>query len=159
VRTAPRRALVARPDGITILQVPATDPLVQPVRDLCYETLHRPFGVTRNDAWNEADPASTHIVALDGERLAGYVRLIVEGGAGHVRQVSVAPAYRERGIASDLVACAVGRARELDLPLAFLNARERAVGMYERIGFRVTQGPFRMGRTFLPHVRMELPLR
>ena len=159
MRTGLRRALVARPDGITILQVPATDSLVQPVRDLCYETLHRPFGVTRNDAWNEADPASTHIVAMDGERLAGYVRLIVEGGAGHVRQVSVVPAYRERGIASDLVVCAVGRARDLGLPLAFLNARERAVGMYERIGFSVTQGPFRMGRTFLPHVRMELPLR
>jgi ribosomal protein S18 acetylase RimI-like enzyme len=159
VGTDPRRSLLARPDGIVLLQVPATDPVLRQVRDLCYETLHRPFGVTRNDAWNEADPASTHIVALDDDRLAGYVRLIVEGGAGHVRQVSVVPAYRARGIASDLVVCAVARARELGLPLVFLNARERAVGVYERVGFRVTEGPFRMGRTYLPHVRMEMPLR
>lgn len=159
METDSRRTLLARPDGIRLVQVPATDPILQQVRDLCYETLHRPFGVTRNDAWNEADPASTHIVAVDGDQLTGYVRLIVEGGAGHVRQVSVVPGYRARGVASDLVACAVGRARELGLPLAFLNARERAVGLYERVGFRVTEGPFRMGRTYLPHVRMEMPLR
>jgi ribosomal protein S18 acetylase RimI-like enzyme len=159
VGSASRRTLVARSDGIVIAQVAATDPVLRQVRDLCYETLHRPFGVTRNDAWNESDPASTHIVALDGDRLAGYVRLIVEGGAGHARQVSVVPEYRARGIASDLVVCAVARARELGLPLAFLNARERAVGLYERVGFRITNGPFRMGRTYLPHVRMEMPLR
>ena len=153
------RAPFVRPDGIEIREVPATDPVLLHVRDLCYETLHRPFGVTRNDVWNEADPCSTHFVALDGRALAGYVRLIEEGGGGHVRQVSVAPAYRGRGIASQLVAVAVDRARAKALPFAFLNARARAVGLYERLGFRVTEGPFRMGRTFLPHVRMELPLR
>jgi ribosomal protein S18 acetylase RimI-like enzyme len=151
--------MLARPDGIVVAHVHSGHPVLLHVRDLCYETLHRPFGVTRNDSWNEADPASSHIVALDGQQLAGYVRLIVESGGGHVRQVSVAPAYRERGIASDLVACAVVRARELGLPFTFLNARERAVGIYERAGFRVTEGPFRMGRTYLPHVRMEMPLR
>jgi ribosomal protein S18 acetylase RimI-like enzyme len=154
-----RRTLLARSDGIVMTQIAATDPVLRQVRDLCYETLHRPFGVTRNDAWNESDPASTHIVALDGDRLAGYVRLIVEGGAGHVRQVSVVPEYRARGIASDLVVCAGARARERGRPLAFLYARERAVGLYERVGFRITNGPFRMGRTYLPHVRMEMPLR
>ncbi len=159
MRSEPVRTLLARPDGVTFLQVSGSDQVLLGVRGLCYETLHRPFGVTRNDAWNEADPASTHIVAMEGDLLAGYVRLIVEDGAGHVRQVVVAPSHRGRGIASDLVVCAVGRARELALPLAFLNARALAVGMYERIGFRVTEGPFRMGRTFLPHVRMELPLR
>jgi ribosomal protein S18 acetylase RimI-like enzyme len=144
---------------VRIEAVPAGDPRLLLVRDLCYHTLHRPFGVTRNDGWNEADPASTHLLAMDGDTLAGYVRLIVEDGGGHVRQVVVAPAYRSRGIASDLVRAAVTRARELGLPFAFLNARERAVGIYQRIGFAVTEGPFRMGRTYLPHVRMELPLR
>jgi ribosomal protein S18 acetylase RimI-like enzyme len=159
VHPEPARTLLARPDGIVLVQLPGDDPRLLQVRALCYETLHRPFGVTRNDHWNEADPASTHIVALHGDLLAGYVRLIVESGSGHVRQVVVAPAFRDRGIATDLVACAVGRARELGLPLAFLNARVRAVALYERQGFQVTQGPFRMGRTYLPHVRMELPLR
>jgi ribosomal protein S18 acetylase RimI-like enzyme len=149
----------ARSDGIVLKEVDGTDPVLLHVRDLCYETLHLPFGVTRNDAWNETDPRSTHIVAMDGDALAGYVRLILEDGGGHVRQVTVARAYRGRGIASDLVTRAVAIARDMGLSFAFLNARARAVGLYARIGFRVTEGPFRMGRTYLPHVRMEMPLR
>lgn len=155
--TSPRDVL-RREDGITIRIVDGTDPVLGHVADLCYETLHRPFGVSRNDAWNETDPASTHLVALDGDRLVGYVRLIAEGGGGHVRQVIVARDYRRRGIAACLVTCALGRARELGLPFAFLNARANAVRLYERLGFRVVGGAFRMGRTYLKHVRMEAAL-
>lgn len=144
---------------IVVVEVRWDDSVLMDVRDLCYETLHRPFGVSRNDAWNESDPHSTHFVALDGDRLAGYVRLIVAGDAGQIRQVTVDPAYRNRGVASALVASALSRARELNLCTAFLHARVRAIGMYERLGFRITEGPFRMGRTFLAHVRMEVPLR
>jgi ribosomal protein S18 acetylase RimI-like enzyme len=149
--------ILRMPDGVVVRVVDGRDPIMRAVADLCYETLHRPFGVERNDAWNETDPRSTHFAAMDGDRLVGYVRLIADGGA-HVRQVAVVPSHRFRGIASALVAAAVARARELGLPVAFLNARSNAVGMYERLGFRVTAGPFRMGRTYLEHVRMELPL-
>jgi ribosomal protein S18 acetylase RimI-like enzyme len=145
-------------DGVVVRVVDGSDPILGDVADLCYDTLHRPFGVPRQDSWDETDPASTHIVALDGERLVGYVRLIVEGGGGHLRQATVAHAYRRRGIAAALVSCALARARELGLPFAFLNARANAVGVYERLGFRVVGGPFRMGRTYLRHVRMELAL-
>jgi len=152
------RDVLRREDGITVRIVDGTDPVLRGVADLCYETLHRPFGVSRNDVWNETDPASTHLVALDGDCLVGYVRLIVEGGGGHVRQVVVDPRYRRRGIAAALVTCALGRARELGLPFAFLNARSNAVSLYERLGFRVVGGAFRMGRTYLKHVRMEAVL-
>jgi ribosomal protein S18 acetylase RimI-like enzyme len=152
------REVARRDDGIVVAVVDGADPVLGGVADLCYETLHRPFGVERNDAWNETDPASTHLVALDGDRLVGYVRLIAEGGGGHVRQVAVAHAYRRRGIAATLVTCVLARARDLRLPFAFLNARENAVSVYERLGFRVVEGPFRMGRTYLKHVRMERAL-
>lgn len=153
------RVVRARPDAIDIVTVPGDHPIMSQVRDLCYEALHRPFGVPRDDRWNEMDPASTHLAAVEGDRLVGYVRLIDERGTGHVRQVVVAPSHRGRGIASDLVSCAVETAVARGLPRAYLNARERAVGVYARQGFRVVTGPFRMGRTYLKHVRMELPLR
>lgn len=152
------RELRRRSDGIVIRIVPGSDPVMRQVADICYDVLHRPFGVARNDAWNETDPRSTHVVALEGERLVGYVRLIVEGGGGHVRQVVVAPSHRRQGIARDLVSAALACAVELHLPFAFLNARSSAVGLYESLGFRVTDGPFRMGRTYLAHVRMERDL-
>jgi ribosomal protein S18 acetylase RimI-like enzyme len=154
-----RHEVLRRADGVVICVVPGSDPVLRQVADLCYETLHRPFGCARNDAWNEMDPASTHFVALEEEQLVGYVRLIAEHGGGHVRQVTVAPSHRRRGIANDLVSAALDRARELRLPFAFLNARANAVGLYRRLGFSVTSGPSRMGRTYLAHVRMEMPLR
>lgn len=152
------REVHRRYDGVTIRIVDGSDPVMRHVAGLCYETLHRPFGVERNDSWNETDPASTHFLAFDGEALAGYVRLIAEEGGGHVRQVAVAPSYRRRGIAHDLVSAALAHAEELRIPFAFLNARSNAVAIYERLGFRVTDGPFRMGRTYLTHVRMERAL-
>lgn len=146
------------PDGVTLAVVPGDAPVMREVADLCYETLHRPFGVVRCDAWNELDPASAHLAALDGDVLAGYARFIVEGAWGHVRQVVVAPGYRRRGIATALVRAAVGLGAERGLAGVYLNARPAAVRLYERCGFRVTGGTFRMGRTWLPHVRMERPL-
>lgn len=159
LETMRHREVLRRGDGVVIRTVPGSDPVLRQVADLCYETLHRPFGVVRNDAWNEMDPASTHFVALDGYRLVGYVRLICEHGGGHVRQVAVAPSHRRKGIAQDLVTAAIARAAESHLPFAFLNARSGAVGLYERLGFRITSDPYRMGRTYLPHVRMERDLK
>lgn len=151
--------VILREDGILLRLVPGDDPLMRAVADLCYETLHRPFGVTRCDAWNETDPYSTHIVALDGPRLAGYARLLREGSAVHIRQVAIAPRYRRRGLASALVRELLEIARREGFPVAYLHARLPAVPLYERLGFRVTGQPFRMGRTWVPHVRMELRLR
>jgi ribosomal protein S18 acetylase RimI-like enzyme len=144
-------------DGIELRFIAGDDPLMREVLDLCYETLHRPFDVSRNDDWGNGDPDSSHLVAIDGGLVVGYGRLLAEGDWGHVRQLAVYPEYRERGIGTAIVARLVALAREKHLPRVYLNARLNAVGLYERAGFRVVSPePFPMPRTFLPHVRMEL---
>lgn len=147
------------PDGTVLRAIPGDDPAMRQVAELCYETLHRPFGVSRNDAWDEGDPASTHIAAMRGDRVVGYARVIVEGRWAHVRQVLVVPDRRGAGIATALVEAAIAEARRLVPDGVYLHARRRAVRMYQRLGFRVTSEAFRMPRTWLPHVRMELPFR
>jgi len=144
-------------DGVELRYVTWTDPLMRDVADLCYETLHRPFDVSRNDDWGNDDPGSTHLVALVDGRLVGYARLLVEGDWGHIRQVAVYPEHRGRGIGSRLVAELVELAGRKGLPHVYLNARLTAVGLYQRQGFTVVSpAPFPMPRTYLPHVRMEL---
>jgi ribosomal protein S18 acetylase RimI-like enzyme len=149
----------ALPEGIELRYVAGDDPLMREVAELCYETLHRPFGVVRNDDWGNADPGSWHLVAIGDGLVVGYGRLLTEGDWGHLRQIAVYPEYRGRGIGTALVAMLLDLAREQGLERVYLNARLTAVGLYERAGFRVVSAePFPMPRTFLPHVRMEREL-
>ncbi len=147
------------PGSVELRYVAGDDPLMADVATLCYETLHRAFGVSRNDDWNNHDPASSHLVALELGRVVGYARLLVEGDRGHIRQVAVFEECRHRGIGTALVAETVERARRFGLPRVYLNARLPAVPLYEGLGFARVGGEFEMPRTYLPHVRMEMELR
>lgn len=147
------------PDGVELRYVSGTDALMSEVSALCYEALHRPFGVERCDDWDHEDSASSHLIALAGDALVGYGRLIVEGRWGHIRQLSVDEHWRGRGIGTALVCELVRLAREMRLKGVYLNARLAAVRMYVRLGFRAVGGEFPMPRTYLPHTRMEMPLR
>ncbi len=144
---------------VELRYVPGDDPLMVQVLDLCYETLHRPFDVSRNDDWGNEDPGSSHLVALADGKVVGYGRLLVEGDWGHIRQVAVYDEWRGMGIGSWIVHALVELASDKGLPHIYLNARLTAVSLYERRGFIVVSPvPFPMPRTFLPHVRMEMEL-
>ena len=146
--------------AVRLQRIAGNDPLISQVNDLCYATLHEPFGVTRSDDWGHMDPGSTHLVAMDGEAVVGYARLIEQDGWGQIRQVAVYPAYRRRGIAGALMSELVEEARRAGIVRLFLNSRLPAVGLYEKVGFRVVSDkPFPSPRTYLPHVRMEMDLR
>lgn len=147
-------------DLVELRYVAADDPLMLQVADLCYETLHRPFDVSRNDDWGNDDPDSSHLVALVDARVVGYGRLLTEGDWGHIRQVAVYQEWRGMGIGSWIVHALLELARSKGLPHVFLNARLTAVNLYELRGFAVVSPePFPMPRTYLPHVRMEIELR
>lgn len=132
-------------------------PLFEVANDLRFHVLHEPFGVTRDDQWNDEDPLSHHVVALADGDLIGYARLIEQdGGLGQVRQVCVAPAWERRRVGTALIQRALELAADLGLAPVWLNARVTAIPFYERLGFVVVSEVFATPRTYLPHVRMEL---
>jgi predicted GNAT family N-acyltransferase len=135
-------------------------PLLAAAVDLRYRVLHEPFGVERDDDWNDQDPASTHVVATVEDDVIGYARLIAEEGGktGQIRQVAVAPQWERRGVGTALIQGAIDEAGRLGMTDVWLNARLTAVPFYEKLGFKVTSGVFRTPRTYLPHVRMDRPL-
>ncbi|MDP2234125.1 MAG: GNAT family N-acetyltransferase, partial [Actinomycetota bacterium] len=143
------------PHGIELCFVAGNDPLMDRVADLCFERLHEPFGVERLDDWDKLDSNSTHLVALDGETLVGYARLIAEDDWGRIRQVVVRPGWERRGIASAIVAELVRRSAADGRPQVFLNARLTATRLYEKLGFVRVGDEFETGRTHVAHVRME----
>lgn len=139
--------------------VASDDVRMRAVCDLRHEVLMAPFGVPRDDEWGDDDPASSHLLAIDGERVVGYTRLIVHGDEAQVRHVAVAFDRQRSGIGSALIDEACREAAARGARRVHLNARLPAVPFYERLGFVVvSERPFASGRTGQPHVRMERQL-
>ena len=123
--------------------------------DLRYAVLHAPFGVERDDNWNDDDPAYRHLVAIaDSGPVVGYAQLIMRDGDAQIRQVAVDEAWQRAGVGRQLVTTLVRQAQEGRAVEIWLNARVSAIGFYERLGFEAHGDTFNTGRTSLPHRRM-----
>ncbi|NNN34884.1 GNAT family N-acetyltransferase [Streptomyces sp. S3(2020)] len=83
------------------------------------------------------------LVALSGDTAVGC--LVVTGpvdGQAEVKRLWTDPAFRGRGIASDLLAAALAHAEESGVSTVRLSVwkwRTGAIALYERFGFTVTE--------------------
>lgn len=140
--------------------ITADDERMLAVHALRHEALFAPFGIPRNDGWDDEGDDRHHLAALVAGEVVGYACLILEpDGSGHVRQVSVSPARRGAGLGRALMSEVEAECRRRGLPLVWLNARVTAEGFYRRLGYTTTSGIFPSGRTGVDHVRMERRLR
>lgn len=97
------------------------------------------------DPWSEKsvaseleNPLSYWLVAMDGEKLVGYVGSQTVLGETDMMNVAVSPDYRRKGIAEGLILALIAalKAREshcLTLEVRDSNASARA--LYEKLGF------------------------
>jgi ribosomal protein S18 acetylase RimI-like enzyme len=98
-------------------------------------------------AWDEArhlrhgaacwERGNVAIVELDGERV-GMLQLLEHEDALEIAEIQIQPSHQGRGIGTlllrDAIARAHGRGRKVSLSTGLQN--RRAVGLYERLGFR-----------------------
>ncbi len=150
----------ARRFATTLVWVARDDERLREAAILRYEVLMAPFGVPPIDDWDDADAASSHLIAQEDDRVVGYARLIDLGHEGQLRQLAVALDRQRMGIGTRLVEEVLAEASRRGLERLFLHARLAAVPFYERLGFRtVSEEPFPFGRTGQLHVRMECETR
>lgn len=143
---------------ITLAWIADDDPRMAEVHALRHEALFAPFGIAREDHWDDSGLDRHHVIALKDDEVVGYASLLLEpDGSGHIRQVSVRPALHRSGIGRALMTECEAEARRLRLPSVWLNARITAEGFYHRLGYETVSGTFPSGRTGMPHVRMEKP--
>ncbi len=99
-------------------------------------------GVPHDEEPDEHDAGALHLLALDGARAVGTLRLLLSGREARIGRVAVDAAWRRRGIASRMLDEALTRAREQGALTVRLAAQIVAVALYEQAGFAVTSEPF-----------------
>jgi predicted GNAT family N-acyltransferase len=113
--------------------------------------------VPLQDELDELDRDAQHLVALDPHgSVIGTLRLLSFGEEAKIGRVAVAADRRHRGIASQMLAIALARAREQGFRRVRLAAQVAAVALYQSAGFAVESEPFE--EAGIPHVWMGLAL-
>ena len=98
-----------------------------------------------SDPWSEKsvaselnNPLSLWLVAMDGDRVAGYIGSQSVEGEADMMNVAVHPDYRRKGIARRLVEGLVAALREKGVYSLALEVRASnvpAISLYEGLGF------------------------
>lgn len=81
-----------------------------------------------------------HVGALDGDRLVGFVNIAGDGGVhAFILDTAVDPAFRQRGLATELVRVATDLARERGAEWLHVDFEPHLTAFYRGCGFRPTE--------------------
>jgi GNAT superfamily N-acetyltransferase len=113
----------------------------------------------------DADPASFHLGAMADGELVGIATFTPaptphrEGAvAWQLRGMAVAADQQGRRVGAAIVDAAVARLRDAGAEVLWCNARDTALGFYEKLGFSVYGDGFVTSGTGLPHHAMLIDL-
>ncbi len=113
-------------------------------------------GVSEADELDDLDADAIHLIALDGTRPLGTVRLILKGETGKIGRLCVLAGARGAGLGAALVKDACMRLRAQGCTRACLSAQDYAIPFYQKLGFNA------YGELYddagIPHRDMEKPL-
>ncbi len=102
------------------------------------------------------DDEALHLVALDGGRVIGTLRLLFDGTTVKVGRVAVERAWRRRGLAAAMLDEAHAEAERRGCTRARLASQVEVVALYQRAGFAVESEEFE--EAGIAHVWMGRPL-
>ena len=84
------------------------------------------------------DESHCFLVAMEGEKLMGYVGMMHVLDEGYISNVAVVPEVRREGIGDSLISALLQRAEDLGLSFVTLEVRAGnlpAIALYEKHGF------------------------
>lgn len=102
------------------------------------------------------DKAAFHFGAFDADVLIGVASFFPDDTKVRLRKMAITPAYQRHGIGKRLVLNSARHLRNLGLKTLWCDARQTAIGFYERLGFVID--PVVFDKSVLPYHRAELDL-
>lgn len=113
-------------------------------------------GVDPAAEFDGLDDGAFHVVALDGDRVVGTCRVLIDGDRARIGRMAVERSLRERGVGAALLAAAERAARDRGANRALLHAQVRAEGFYAKAGYGAHAERF--VEEGIEHVAMEKAL-
>jgi GNAT superfamily N-acetyltransferase len=108
--------------------------------DLRWRILREPWTQRKETGRDQHEDSAYHLMAWSGELVAGVGRLhFNSAGEAQVRYMAVEDGFKGRGVGSAILAALERQAWERGAQVIVLNAREGAVGFYEKQGYRRTE--------------------
>ena len=108
--------------------------------DLRWRVLRSPWGQPRGSEQDELENRSWHfMICIDDRIPVGVARLHLNSPEqAQIRFMAVEPAWRRKGVGSELIRAIEAQAYELSVTEIVLHAREDTVGFYRSMGYEVT---------------------
>ncbi len=142
------------------IKYPKTKEEFEEYYNLRWSILREPWNQPKGSERDELEDKSIHIMAVnESGKIIGIGRLHKNrADEGQIRYMAVRKNYRQKGIGKMILEELHREAEKLKLRKIILNARENAVGFYEKHGYK------NIGKTHtlfgvIPHYRMEYSLK
>ncbi len=138
-----------------ILKNPQTLEELEEYYHLRWEILRQPWGQPPGSEKDEFEKNSFHLMAVSDSKIIGVGRLhSISSEASQIRYMAVDEIYRNKGVGSAVIEAIEKQAVLSGIKKIILDARESAVGFYQKHGYRIT-APSHTLFGEIKHFRME----
>ena len=106
--------------------------------ELRWRVLRAPWNEPRGSEVDDIEQDCFHVMATDGGKVIGVGRLQYNSNnEAQIRYMAVDDNYEGNGVGSSMVSALEHEAKRTEHELIVLDAREPAVGFYEKLGYKV----------------------
>lgn len=125
-------------DDIIVVRQTSNSEELEEAYALRWRVLRRPWRQPKGSERDGLEESAINIIALLRGRIVGTARLHLNSDIeGQIRYMAVDEAHQHKNVGTKITKFIIQVAKDLKLKRLVLNARERAIRFYEKMGFKV----------------------
>ena len=126
--------------------------------ELRWRILRKPWGEPRGSEQDEQENNAYHIMATEDNKVIGVARLqFPEQTSAQLRYMAVDDKYQGKGVGRAIIEHMEKCAKKNSAEELFFNARDNALGFYEKLGYRFIAKTYLLFDT-IQHYKMSKKL-
>ena len=123
-----------------IIKSPKTDTELKNYFHLRWRILRKPWKQPEGSERDDNDDLCYHVIAIENNNVYGVARLeFISEKVAQLRYMAVDDAYQKKGVGRNIIQHMEAFAKRNNKTELFLNARENAVGFYEKMDYKIIE--------------------